>query len=401
MELSTTYENYAQYKEQFDACMKATANNFVAIGHLLIVARDTDILKESGYMTMGSFAKSEYGLDESTASRFIAICEKYGNGSDRLLPEYERHGYAKLAEMLTLPDNISEVITPEMTREEIREIKQEVKEEQAITPLEVSLEEREGSEEEHIETTMIKGYLEYRPAEFKKIFEIVSKDMPPETIYQGVADVLAPSGMGVLVQRISGLGKFMIKIEGIQNPVTFIDVRQGQNTVIDWEDFVNYVAWVFDDLSEFDRPIEEIYRAVYGTDMPEIEEEEEKRVKTEKTAKASDKTAKPSEKIAKTEEKTAKTEEKPAEAEPVAAEQVEKTEIAPAQVDNTEERSIITLYQDTLKLIDKLRTAFENKRWQEVIDGVDPIKWKASAMQNKDQAIIDNALDSLKEGTWQ
>ncbi len=298
MEL-TTYSSYEQYKEHFDSCMKATANNFVTIGHLLIIARDTDILRESGYMTMGAFAKCEYGLDESTASRFIAICEKYGAGSDHLLPEYESHGYAKLSEMLTLPDNVAEIITPEMTREEIREIKQEVREEQAITPIEVALEQRAGNEDEHIETTLIKGYLENRPAEFKKIFEIVSKDVPPEEVHQAIADTLAPSGMGVLVQRLAGIGKFMIKIDGTRNPVTLVDVRNGKNTAIEWGDFTNYIAWIFSpDLFSTPYPeIEDIYKAIYGTDMPEIIEtpKQEDRVKTEKKA-----TANATEKLSKT-----------------------------------------------------------------------------------------------------
>ena len=75
-----TYNYYEDFKkhfdscmQQFDSCMQQTANNFVKIGYLLKQARDTDILKESGYSGMGEFAKAEYGLDNSTTSRFIAI----------------------------------------------------------------------------------------------------------------------------------------------------------------------------------------------------------------------------------------------------------------------------------------------------------------------------------------
>ena len=117
-----TYSYYEDFKQQFDSCMQATANNFVKIGYLLKQARDTDILKESGYSGMGEFAKAEYGLDNSTTSRFIAICDRYGAGNDHLLPKYAEYGYSKLAEMLTLPDSVADAITPEITKEEIASV---------------------------------------------------------------------------------------------------------------------------------------------------------------------------------------------------------------------------------------------------------------------------------------
>lgn len=267
------YSDYASFENQFDSCMLATANNFVAIGYLLKQARDTDILKESGYSSMGEFARTRYGLDESKTSRFIAICEKFGNGEDRLISEYESFGYAKLSEMLLLPDNISEVITPEMTREEIREIKQEVKDEQSISPVELALEENEKTDED-ILITIIREYLRSRPEEFSDLLEAFKDHDGPE-ITQMIADILAPAGIGILVQRISGKGKFMLKIDGIDNPVTLVDVRNETNTSVTWDHFYfcinEALPWNLRNLKA-----DEAYREIYGEDMPEIKKDPEK-----------------------------------------------------------------------------------------------------------------------------
>ncbi|MBR2187600.1 MAG: hypothetical protein IJ857_09710, partial [Lachnospiraceae bacterium] len=168
-----TYSYYEDFKQQFDSCMQQTANNFVKIGYLLKQARDTDILEESGYSGMGEFAKAEYGLDNSTTSRFIAICYRYGAGNDHLLPKYAEYGYSKLAEMLTLPESVADAITPEITKEEIREIKQEIREEEKITDIEVCIEKTDHPEADdgNTLTELIKNYLKEYPKEFKALAE--------------------------------------------------------------------------------------------------------------------------------------------------------------------------------------------------------------------------------------
>ncbi|MDO5575323.1 MAG: hypothetical protein Q4G60_15240, partial [bacterium] len=104
MEEIREYQNYSQFKEAVDTELQKSAESFVRIGYLLKVARDTDILKESGYETVNDFAKAEYGIERTQVSRFININDRFSeNGfSDRLLPEYQGMGYAKLALMLTL-----------------------------------------------------------------------------------------------------------------------------------------------------------------------------------------------------------------------------------------------------------------------------------------------------------
>ncbi len=400
------FENYETFKGQFDRCMNATANNFVTIGYLLKQAKETDILKESGYSGMGEFAKTEYGLDESTTSRFIAICERYGNGEDRLIPEFEPFGYAKLSEMLTLPEHISEALTAEMTREEIREIKQEVKEEQAISPMEVMMEpENKEDKDTRIEILVLKEYLRYRPTEFKKIYELIGTEK--QDIYQELADILAPQGLAMLIQRVSGHGKFMIKIDGIKNPVTFIDVRANENRVMEWEEFAHHISAVFD---SFDIPAADQFKQIYGEEMKieeaPVEEKKPERIKSEpKPPKAVEKTEKPSEKTEKTSEipeESSTPEEKPVEDDFMNKPEEKKEEIAPAQSEAQSEddstaagsEDITANYSEMFKLTKEIEDALNARNWINAYSGTVNLRIKIDQMMKWDAAKVKEALDS-------
>lgn len=253
-----TYSYYEDFKQQFDSCMQQTANNFVKIGYLLKQARDTDILKESGYSGMGEFAKAEYGLDNSTTSRFIAICDRYGAGNDHLLPKYAEYGYSKLAEMLTLPESVADAITPEITKEEIREIKQEIREEEKITDIEVCIEKTDHPEADVNDTLteLIKNYLKEYPKEFKAL---------AENDNTRAVDVLAPSGNAVIMARVPGIGRMMLTLEDGQ-PVKLVNVRANTSEEYSDEQLEEAVRKIFDSVAA--GSAEEAYKELYGEDMP-------------------------------------------------------------------------------------------------------------------------------------
>ena len=253
-----TYSYYEDFKQQFDSCMQQTANNFVKIGYLLKQARDTDILEESGYSGMGEFAKAEYGLDNSTTSRFIAICDRYGAGNDHLLPKYAEYGYSKLAEMLTLPESVADAITPEITKEEIREIKQEIREEEKITDIEVCIEKTDHPEADdgNTLTEVIKNYLKEYPKEFKAL---------AENDNTRAVDVLAPSGSAVIMARVPGIGRMMITLEDGQ-PAKLVNVRANTTEEFSDEQLEEAVRKIFDSVAA--GSAEEAYKELYGEEMP-------------------------------------------------------------------------------------------------------------------------------------
>ena len=70
-------------------------------------------------------------------------------------------------------------------------------------------------------------------------------------------------------------------------------------------------------------------------------------------------------------------------------------EIATSQED--EERRVITLYTDTLRLIDKLRESFEVRTWDQALDSLESIRMKTQALINTSVSTVDKALDKLLE----
>ena len=98
--------------------------DFVRIGYLLRKIDDNELYKQDGYKSIAEFAKAECGLSPSDTTRFIQINKKYsiGGNSEELRPEFLEYGQSKLAAMLALPDADLNMITPQTSREDIREL---------------------------------------------------------------------------------------------------------------------------------------------------------------------------------------------------------------------------------------------------------------------------------------
>lgn len=140
-------KSYQEYKQELDAVLTRTAEDFVQIGYLLKVARDTNVLEESRYANVADFAKAEYGIDKTQVSRFININDRFSeNGySDHLIPNYQGFGYAKLTLMLQIPDEINEALPPTLSKTEIQAVKDEVDAENKISDIEVEIEKAEAA----------------------------------------------------------------------------------------------------------------------------------------------------------------------------------------------------------------------------------------------------------------
>lgn len=98
--------------------------DFVKIGYLLRKIDDNELYKQDGYKSIAEFAKAECDLSPSDTTRFIQINKKYsiGGNSEELRPEFLEYGQSKLAAMLALPDADLNMITPQTSREDIREL---------------------------------------------------------------------------------------------------------------------------------------------------------------------------------------------------------------------------------------------------------------------------------------
>lgn len=281
---------YTDFKGKLDTELKANAEGFVRIGYLLKVARDTNILAESGYKNVAEFAFAEYQLTKDIVSRYIAINDKYAeNGySDKLQSRYEGFGVAKLQEMLTLPDAIIEEIEPTLTKREIIDIKREVAAEEAITPIEMAIEaaapevqkeEKELTLTQRVWKDIIKGLWDKYNVKDKNsaLNRIITTEYPFVTdesftkpLELALYELIAPSGTATLWARIPGIGRYMVTVKGLDEPVNMVNARDGSKVNTSFADAVRDIAEIFEG-----ECTAESWEKVYGLPNPQYEEKKD------------------------------------------------------------------------------------------------------------------------------
>ena len=120
-----TIDEWLGMKQKLQAELLGVRRSFVRIGFMLRKIDEVKGYENDGYKSIAEWAKGEYGLESSTVSRFMAINREYSIGgfSEELLPEYEDFKRSQLEEMLKLPAEDRNMITPETPRADIRELK--------------------------------------------------------------------------------------------------------------------------------------------------------------------------------------------------------------------------------------------------------------------------------------
>lgn len=239
MEEMTVYRTYGQFKQAFDQEIRSQADGFIRMGYLLKVARDTDILAESKYRTIAEFARGEYGLTDDTVSRMIKINDRYSEGgySEHLADQYRGFGQTLLAEMLVLSDVVVESIPPEITRAQLREVKEEIKEEAAITDLEVMMEDTD-PQQEKIESILVKALYQYYKENYREYPELHKTITGEGVSVETVLELLAPSGTAVKMVRIPGMGRYMITIRGKNQNIRVVNIRTNDLEEFTWSECI-------------------------------------------------------------------------------------------------------------------------------------------------------------------
>lgn len=225
MEQLNQIKQYDEFKATLDREFTKAAESFVRIGYLLKVARDTDILHNSGYKSVTEFAKAEYNITPDMVSRYIKINDRFsvdGYGQE-LREDMQGYGIAKLQIMLTLSDEVIEAIPKETTKTELQEIQREIKAEQEKTDIEVILE-APGNQTGSPLTQFVKEYFHEHPEAYEKAYENVTK----APVLDSMLDAVAPSGIAVLMARIPGTGRMMLSIKGTEQNMELINVRNNE-----------------------------------------------------------------------------------------------------------------------------------------------------------------------------
>lgn len=269
-------KTYQEYKQELDAVLTRTAEDFVQIGYLLKVARDTNILAESGYATVTDFAKAEYGIDKTQVSRFISINDRFSEDgySDHLLTSYKGFGYAKLTLMLQIPDEINEALPPTLSKAEIQDIKDEVDAESKVTDIEVEIERAEAAavtDKSMLppEGSPLKRNLWQLGKEqeeiFRKLWEICNKSNYPR--YTAIMDALIPQGDAVYTVRIPGERRTQIIVNS--DGAVVINMKTLERSKYIPQD----ICYEVEELLNGGSSPEERYKELYGEDLTPEEPE--------------------------------------------------------------------------------------------------------------------------------
>ncbi len=287
-----TLNDWMELKGQLEAELRGTAAGFVRIGYLLRKIDETEGYKNDGSKSLAEWAKDNYGLSASAVSRFVAINKKYSvdGYSDRLRVEFAKYGSAKLAEMLALPDTDLEMISPEMKREDIREIKKFNKDMEAEAknrpteqkPIETVAEEATAAG--FVEPVPQKEYewiMEFFRQNGDVMNELYSSAAYKNADYDAMKEIVNPSGARTFRHKAT-------LISMLEGKVTVKRFRQSLETM-SWERFFTAAEAT---LGHERIDGEATYRNVFGQD-PSCPAEETQKKENGKAAKPAEKPKKP------------------------------------------------------------------------------------------------------------
>lgn len=221
-----TLDDWIQMKEKLKRELLGVKQSFVRIGYTLRRIDDQKLYERDGYASIAEFAQKEYGLEPSTTSRFISINREYSidGYSEHLRPEYAEFGRSQLEEMLKLPENDRQMVTPEMPREDIRDLKRFNRTEPAA----------EDAEDIRM---LIEKFFEENP---ETLNELYSSRLYTDGNAEKMAEIVNPSGSRTYRKGLFFLAmqekEIKVKKFGAQAPYT-----------MSWEQFFAIMQEVFEE----------------------------------------------------------------------------------------------------------------------------------------------------------
>ena len=300
---------YEDYKNEVGQELTRASESFVRIGYLLKVARDTEVLKDSDYGVGNyiQFAEKEFGLEKTQVSRFIRINDRFSEGgnSDVLKEEYRGYGTRKLGIMLTLPDELTEELSPDYTVEEMETIQKEVQQEQEITPLEHYAESLEAEKNKEKAAELAKddilGAALYQILEDKPdLYEELDGCLTEQ--FKGI---LSPIEDTLYICRPKGVGKLMVICK--EEKITIVNARTSEKQFFTWDDAQDAFLYITE--HGCGGTAKENWETIYGKPFPENDKKEPKIDKNpQKTEEKGKKTSKKAKVVVTKETKDAKKE---------------------------------------------------------------------------------------------
>lgn len=141
-------QEYQKLDTEIKRSMKRTAAEVVRLGYFLRRMHDGKLYLVH-YSDFDSYVREELCIDYSKANRFMNINKKYSfNGNSMSIDEkYEEYSQSLLEEMLNMPVELEEKVTPGMSIRQVRDIKQQAKQQEQEDTFDVDYKEIEASQD--------------------------------------------------------------------------------------------------------------------------------------------------------------------------------------------------------------------------------------------------------------
>ena len=198
--------------------MRRSARDMVQIGYLLKAMMDK-MMWQAYYSCFDEYLKSELQMDYTMATRFMKATEKYsvGGNSMEIEEKYEGYSQAVLIEMLNIPPELEEKVTPGMTVKQVREVKRQARKkeedpksndtvidgdyrevdtpgQESSVPEEVATSQLDDGAEMHDERWFVEQYIMLQPEEAEELMEICLREKNNADRAKAVQRHIAPYG---------------------------------------------------------------------------------------------------------------------------------------------------------------------------------------------------------------
>ena len=107
------------------ANLKSAVRSVIAVGYYLKCVRGGELYREAGFENIWDYARDRFGFSVSTACRYMKRNDRFSKGGNSPVidEKYKDFNKSQLQEMLGLDDEQLETVTPDMTVQQIREIR--------------------------------------------------------------------------------------------------------------------------------------------------------------------------------------------------------------------------------------------------------------------------------------
>jgi len=123
-----TSGNLKYYVDKIKDRIEKVSNDFFCIGYYLWEINHFKYYLENGYENIYEFSEKELNFKKSSTNNFILLVENFADWDSNypkmwIHEKYKAFGYSQLTEMLSLAPTKRELINPNMTIKQIREVK--------------------------------------------------------------------------------------------------------------------------------------------------------------------------------------------------------------------------------------------------------------------------------------